>query len=235
MAKTAIHLTGDKEADALLSKDPLALLIGMVLDQQIPMERAFWAPAELSRRMGAPLSATEIAAADPEKFAELFKVTPALHRFPGAMAERVQAVCAIVADEYGGRANALWSKLPDGNTLIERLSALPGFGAQKARIFGALLGKQLGIQPEGWRAATSPFGEAGSFISVADITGPESLAKVRAHKQEMKAAAKANTAAAASKSAAAGPKKAAAMSKTAAAPKRAAAAAKSKSAAKSKA
>jgi uncharacterized HhH-GPD family protein len=190
MAKTAIHLTGDEAADALLSKDPLALLIGMVLDQQIPMERAFWAPAELSRRLDAPLDAAEIAAADPEKFAELFKVTPALHRFPGAMAARVQAVCAIVADEYGGKANALWSKLPDGNTLIERLSALPGFGAQKARIFAALLGKQLGVQPEGWRAATSPFGEAGSFISVADITGPESLAKVRAHKQEMKAAAK---------------------------------------------
>ena len=241
MAKTAIHLTGDKEADALLSKDPLALLIGMVLDQQIPMERAFWAPAELSRRMGAPLSATEIAAADPEKFAELFKATPALHRFPGAMAERVQAVCAIVADEYGGKADALWGKLPDGNTLIERLSALPGFGAQKARIFGALLGKQLGIQPEGWRAATSPFGEAGSFISVADITGPESLAKVRAHKQEMKAAAKSaavskSATAAAPKSAAAAPKKAAAAkSKSAAAAPKKAAAAKSKSAAKSKA
>jgi uncharacterized HhH-GPD family protein len=194
MAKTAIHLTGDQAADALLSKDPLALLIGMVLDQQIPMERAFWAPAELSRRLDAPLNAADIAAADPEKFAELFKATPALHRFPGAMAGRVQAVCAIVADEYGGKANALWTKLPDGNTLIERLSALPGFGAQKARIFAALLGKQLGVQPEGWRAATSPFGEEGTFISVADITGPESLAKVRAHKQEMKAAAKSKTA-----------------------------------------
>jgi uncharacterized HhH-GPD family protein len=191
MAKTAIHLTGDKEADALLSRDPLALLIGMVLDQQIPLERAFWAPAELARRLGGPLNAAEIAGADPEAFAELFKQTPALHRFPGSMAGRVQAVCAIVADEYGNKASALWGKLPDGNTLIERLSGLPGFGAQKARIFGALLGKQLGVQPEGWRAATSPFGEAGSYISVADITGPESLAKVRAHKQEMKAKAKA--------------------------------------------
>ena len=194
MAKTAIHLTGDKEADALLSKDPLALLIGMVLDQQIPLERAFWAPAELARRLGKPLDAAEIAAADPEEFAEVFKARPALHRFPGAMAGRVQAVCGIVADEYGGKAAALWGKVPDGTTLIERLTALPGFGKQKARIFAALLGKQLGVQPEGWRAATSPFGEAGSYISVADITGPESLAKVRAHKQEMKAAAKSKSA-----------------------------------------
>jgi uncharacterized HhH-GPD family protein len=191
MAKTAIHLTGDREADALLSKDPLALLIGMVLDQQIPMERAFWAPAELARRLGGPLNAAEIASMDPEEFANLFKERPALHRFPGAMAGRVQAVCQIVADEYGGKAAALWSKLPDGSTLITRLTSLPGFGAQKARIFAALLGKQLGVQPEGWRAATSPFGEAGSYISVADITGPESLAKVRAHKQAMKKKAKA--------------------------------------------
>jgi uncharacterized HhH-GPD family protein len=191
MAKTAIHLTGDKGADALLTKDPLALLIGMVLDQQIPMERAFWAPAELSRRLGGPLVAKEIASMDPDRLVEVFKERPALHRFPGSMAGRVQEVCRIVADEYGGKANGLWTKLPDGETLIARLSALPGFGAQKARIFAALLGKQLGVQPEGWRTATSPFGEEGSYISVADITGPESLAKVRAHKQEMKAKAKA--------------------------------------------
>src|ERR1700728_1577188 len=107
MAKTAIHLTGDQEADALLSKDPLALLIGMVLDQPIPMERAFWAPAELSRRLGAPLDAAEIAAMDPAQLAEIFKLRPALHRFPGAMAGRVQAVCRIVADDYGGKAAAL--------------------------------------------------------------------------------------------------------------------------------
>lgn len=195
MAKSAIHLTGDKDADALLSKDPLALLIGMVLDQQIPMERAFWAPAELARRLGRPLNAADIASMDPEALAEVFKQTPALHRFPGSMAGRVQAVCQIVADEYGGKAAALWTKAPDGSTLIKRLTALPGFGAQKARIFAALLGKQLGVQPEGWRAATSPFGEAGSYISVADITGPESLAKVRAHKQAMKAKAKAKAAA----------------------------------------
>jgi uncharacterized HhH-GPD family protein len=191
MAKTAIHLSGDKEADALLSKEPLALLIGMVLDQQIPLERAFWAPAELSRRLGKPLNAAEIAAMDPEKFAELFKERPALHRFPGAMAARVQEVCRIVADEYGGKASTLWTKLPDGEMLVARLASLPGFGKQKARIFAALLGKQLGIQPEGWRGATTPFGEDGSYLSVADITGPDSLAKVRAHKQAMKAKARA--------------------------------------------
>jgi uncharacterized HhH-GPD family protein len=191
MAKTAIHLTGDEEADALLSQDPLALLIGMVLDQQIPMERAFWAPAELARRLGGPLNAAEIAAMDPEEFARLFKERPALHRFPGSMAGRVQAACRIVADDYGGKAGALWSKLPDGQALIDRLTSLPGFGEQKARIFAALLGKQLGVQPTGWREATSPFGQEGSYISVADITGPESLAKVRAHKQAMKAKARA--------------------------------------------
>jgi uncharacterized HhH-GPD family protein len=191
MAKAAIHLTGDREADALLSKDPLALLIGMVLDQQIPMERAFWAPAELARRMGGSLNAAEIASMNSEQFSDLFKERPALHRFPGSMAGRVQAVCRIVVDEYDGKAEALWGKLPDGAALIERLTALPGFGEQKARIFAALLGKQLGVQPEGWRAATAPFGESGSYLSVADITDAESLDKVRAHKQAMKAKARA--------------------------------------------
>ncbi len=193
MAKSPIRLSGDKEADALLTKDPLALLIGMVLDQQIPLERAFWAPAELSRRLDKPLNAAEIAAMDPEKFADVFKERPALHRFPGAMAARVQAVCRIVAEDYGGKASNIWTKAPDGPTLLKRLTALPGFGVQKARIFTALIGKQLGIQPEGWRGASSPFGEDGSYLSVADITGPESLAKVRAHKQAMKAKARAKT------------------------------------------
>jgi len=190
MAKAAIHLTGDKEADALLTRDPLALLIGMVLDQQIPMERAFWGPLELSRRLGGSLDAEAIASMDPEAFAALFKQQPALHRFPGSMAGRVQAVCRIVADEYGGKAGAVWKKPADGGDLIKRLTALPGFGAQKARIFAALLGKQLGVQPEGWRAATKPFGEPGTFLSIADITDTESLGKVRAHKQAMKAKAK---------------------------------------------
>ena len=191
MAKSPIRLSGDKEADALLTKDPLALLIGMVLDQQIPLERAFWAPAELARRLGKPLNAGEIAAMDPERFAELFKERPALHRYPGAMAGRVQAVCRIVTEDYGGKAANIWTKVPDADTLLKRVTALPGFGQQKARIFTALLGKQLGIQPDGWRTATSTFGEDGSYLSVADITGPESLAKVREHKQAMKAKARA--------------------------------------------
>jgi uncharacterized HhH-GPD family protein len=191
VTKPALHLTGDAAADALLGRDPLALLIGMVLDQQIPMERAFWGPSELARRMGGTLNAGEIASMDPEKFATLFREKPALHRFPGSMAARVQAVCRIVAEEYGGKAAAVWSGASDGKELIARLTALPGFGPQKARIFAALLGKQLGVQPDGWRAATSPFGAAGSYLSVADITDAESLAKVRDHKQAMKAKARA--------------------------------------------
>jgi uncharacterized HhH-GPD family protein len=191
MAKAAIHLTGDKDADALLTRDPLALLIGMVLDQQIPMERAFWGPLELARRLGGSLDAEVIASMDPDAFAALFKQQPALHRFPGSMAGRVQAVCRIVVEDYDGQAGAVWKKPADSGDLITRLTALPGFGAQKARIFAALLGKQLGVQPEGWRAATKPFGEPGTFLSIADITDPESLGKVRAHKQAMKAKAKA--------------------------------------------
>jgi len=191
MAKVALHLTGDKEADAVISRDPLALLIGMVLDQQITMEKAFWAPSELVRRLGGTLNAAAVANMDPEQFATLFRQKPALHRFPGSMAARVQAVCRIVAEQYGGKADALWKGLPDGKTLIGRLTTLPGFGEQKARIFAALLGKQLGIQPEGWRAATAPFGQEGSFISIADIASVEDLAKVRDHKKAMKAKARA--------------------------------------------
>ena len=191
MTKVALHLSGDKDADAVISKDPLALLVGMVLDQQIPLEKAFWAPAELARRLGRPLDAAAIAAMDPEKLADVFRERPALHRFPGSMAARVQEACRMVAEEYGGKADAVWKAVPDGKTLTSRLRALPGFGEQKAKIFAALLGKQLGIQPTGWREATKPFGAEGSYLSVADITDPESLAKVRAHKQQMKAKAKA--------------------------------------------
>ncbi|MGP0029108.1 MAG: HhH-GPD-type base excision DNA repair protein [Acidimicrobiales bacterium] len=191
MAKVELHLTGDPDADALLSRDPLALLIGMVLDQQVPMERAFSAPLELARRMGGSFTASDIASMDPEKFAALFKERPALHRFPGSMAERVQAVCRIVAEEYGGQASAVWKRPADGDDLIGRLTALPGFGPQKARIFAALLGKQLGVQPPGWQSATKPFGDPGTSFSIADITDAESLGNVRAHKQAMKAKARA--------------------------------------------
>ena len=190
MAKTAIHLTGDKEADVLLSKDPLALLIGMVLDQQIPLERAFWAPAELARRLGSRSTPPRSPRQDPEEFAELFKARPALHRFPGAMAGRVQAV----ARHRGGRVRREGRRPVGQGARRQDAHRAPDRAAGLRRAEGPhlrrLLGKQLGVQPEGWRAATSPFGEAGSYISVADITGPESLAKVRAYKQSLKAKAK---------------------------------------------
>lgn len=191
MPKAALHLSGDQDADALISKDPLALLIGMVLDQQIPLEKAFSSPAVLAQRLGGRLDAAAIAGMDPDALIEIFKERPALHRFPGSMAARVQELCRLIVDEYGGKADAVWKKLPDGSTLVTRLRQLPGFGEQKAKIFAALLGKQLGIQPEGWRAASKPFGEEGSFLSVADIVDTETLGKVRAHKQAMKAKAKA--------------------------------------------
>jgi uncharacterized HhH-GPD family protein len=191
MPKAALHLSGDQEADALISKDPLALLIGMVLDQQIPLEKAFSSPAVLAQRLGGRLDAATIAGMDPDALIEIFKERPALHRFPGSMAARVQELCRLIVDEYGGKADAVWKKLPDGTTLVARLRQLPGFGEQKAKIFAALLGKQLGVQPEGWRVASKPFGEEGSFLSVADIVDTETLGKVRAHKQAMKAKAKA--------------------------------------------
>jgi uncharacterized HhH-GPD family protein len=194
MARSALHFTGDPGADAVLSRDPLALLIGMVLDQQVPIEKAFSSPAELGRRLGAKgaLDAATIAAMEPDDLAALFKERPALHRFPGSMAGRVQDVCRAVAEEYGGRADAIWKGVRSGEELQERLRSLPGFGAQKAKIFAALLGKQLGVRPPGWREATSPYGDEGSFLSVADITDPESLQKVRATKKAMKAQAHAD-------------------------------------------
>jgi uncharacterized HhH-GPD family protein len=191
MPKAALHLSGDQEADDLISKDALALLIGMVLDQQIPLEKAFSSPAVLAQRLGGRLDAATIAAMDPDALIEIFKERPALHRFPGSMASRVQELCRLIVDEYGGQAAAVWKKPADGTTLVTRLRQLPGFGEQKAKIFAALLGKQLGVQPEGWRVASKPFGEEGSFLSVADIVDTASLAKVRAHKQAMKAKAKA--------------------------------------------
>lgn len=189
MARRTLYLSGDPEADALLTEDPLALLIGMVLDQQVPLEWAFRAPAELARRLGGPLDAAAIAAMEPEELAELFARKPALHRYPGSMATRVQALSRTVADEYEGDAASIWTGAADGGELLARVSALPGFGPQKARILVALLGKQLGVSPAGWREASAPFGEPGSHLSAADIVDPASLARVREHKQQMKAAA----------------------------------------------
>ena len=187
-----LHLAQQPEADELLGRSPLAAVVGMLLDQQVPMEWAFTGPYTIARRLEADdLDAHEIAAYEPEAFAALLSAKPAVHRYPGSMAKRIQQLCQYLVEHYDGNAAAVWEGAEDGAELLRRLRELPGFGAQKAQIFLALLGKQLGVRPEGWREAAGAYGETESFRSVADITGPESLAKVRAHKQEMKAAAKA--------------------------------------------
>ncbi|CAL9491061.1 HhH-GPD-type base excision DNA repair protein [Streptomyces sp. enrichment culture] len=191
-----LHLAQDPEADALLGRSPLAALVGMLLDQQVPMEWAFKGPRTIADRLGADdLDAHDIAAQDPEDFAALLSEKPAVHRYPGSMAQRIQQLCRYLVEHYDGNAELVWKGVPDAGELLRRLQDLPGFGKQKAQIFLALLGKQLGVRPEGWREAAGSYGEPDSFRSVADITGPESLTKVRAHKQEMKAAAKAAKAA----------------------------------------
>jgi uncharacterized HhH-GPD family protein len=187
----SLYLSGDEAADDLLTTDPLALLIGMVLDQQVPLERAFRSPYDLQQRLGGSLDVATLAAMDPEALAEVFSDKPALHRFPRAMAARVQELCALIVDRYDGDAAAIWTTAADGKALLANVKALPGFGEQKARIFIGLLGKQLGVRPPGWKQAAGPFGETGSFRSVADIDSPDALAKVRRYKQKMKAAAKA--------------------------------------------
>jgi uncharacterized HhH-GPD family protein len=184
-------LAQDPDADALLTNDPLALLMGMLLDQQFPLEWAFRAPWRLAQRMErTSLDAAEVADWDPEAFVKLMAGPPALHRYPAAMAQRVQALCRLVVEEYGGDAAALWRTAGTGKELLARLRALPGFGEQKARIFVALLGKQLGVRPEGWREVAGPYGEDGSRRSAADVTDAETLAEVRAFKQVAKRAAK---------------------------------------------
>ncbi|QCQ17789.1 HhH-GPD-type base excision DNA repair protein [Microbacterium sp. RG1] len=185
-----LHITADENADALLTRDPFALLIGMLLDQQVAMETAFAGPLKILDRVGA-LDPASLAAYDPEAFAAAFGQTPAVHRFPGSMAERVQKLSAEIADRWHGDAAAIWTEGdPDGREVLKRLKALPGFGEQKAKIFVALLGKQRGFTGGGWREASAPYGEDGSFRSVADITSPESLTKVRETKRAAKAAAK---------------------------------------------
>ncbi len=186
----ALHITGDAAADTLLTDEPLALLLGMLLDQQIAMETAFAGPLKIKERTGG-LDAAALAAADPDALVEVFRQTPAVHRFPGSMAGRVQSVCQAVVDDWRGDAAAIWTDGdPDGATVLKRLKALPGFGEQKAKIFLALLGKQYGFTGDGWRTASGPYGEEGSFRSVADIVSPESLTKVREYKRAAKAAAK---------------------------------------------
>ncbi len=183
-----LQLVQDPEADALLESNPFALLVGMLLDQQIPLEVAFAGPKKIADRLGG-VDAREIADYDPEKFAALCAERPAVHRFPGSMAKRIQALAQIVVDRYGGEAAGVWSAGdPDGAEVLQRLKELPGFGDQKARIFLALLGKQYGVTPKGWREAAGDYGKAGSHLSVADIVDAGSLEKVRSYKKKMKAA-----------------------------------------------
>ncbi|MFI0448531.1 HhH-GPD-type base excision DNA repair protein [Actinomadura sp. 6N118] len=189
---TKVHLAQQPEADELLGRSALAALVGMLLDQQFPMERAFAGPHVIMQRAGwDDFDAHEIAAYDPEQFEALMAEPPVVHRYPKSMGKRVQQLCQYLVEHYEGDAEAIWRDAPNGRELFKRLNALPGYGKQKAQIFTALLGKQYGVTPEGWREAAGAYGEEGSYRSVADITGPESLDKVRAFKKEMKAAAKA--------------------------------------------
>ena len=191
MATPTLRLAQNPEADELLARDPLALLVGMLLDQRVPLEWAFGAPYRLAQRLGQDsLDAGEIAAYEPEAFTKLMVGPPALHRYPAVMAGRVQALCRHLTEAYGGDAAAVWRDAESGQELLRRLRALPGFGEQKARIFVALLGKQLGVCPPGWREAAGPYGEEGARRSAADVTDADSLAEVRAFKQAAKQAAR---------------------------------------------
>lgn len=185
-----LRLAGSEEADALLSSDPLALLIGLVLDQQVTMEKAFTGPLVLQERLGHRPTVGEIADADIDELTAIFAKPPAVHRFPAAMAKRVQALCVQLRDDYDGVAEKVWTEAANGADLLRRIKALPGFGEQKAKITVALLGKRLNVRPDGWQKAAGVFGETGVFRSVADITDDQSLQEVRKYKQEQKAAAR---------------------------------------------
>jgi uncharacterized HhH-GPD family protein len=186
MATGTLAITGDFDADKLLNTDPLALLVGMLLDQQVPMEWAFMGPYRLAGRLGSSLGAATIAAMDPEEFAEVVKRKPALHRFPGSMAGRILQLCQHLVDEYDGDAEAVWRDVESGDELYRRLRALPGYGDEKARIFMAILAKRFGHAPAGWEQAAQPFSDSAPR-SVADIDGPDSLANVREWKKAQKA------------------------------------------------
>jgi len=182
---TRLHFTGDQDADEFLARDPLALLLGMLLDQQVPMEWAFRSPAVLRDRLGTKgLDAGRIAALDPERLVEVFSEKPALHRYPGSMAKRAHALCEYLVEHHGGRADAVWADAGSGKELFDRLVALPGFGKEKAKIFVAILGRFLGVQPDGWTdyQATWP--------SIADADGPGAIEKIREAKAAWKASGK---------------------------------------------
>ena len=185
-----IRLAQDEAADEVLASDPFALLCGMLLDQQFPMEHAFMGPAKVKERFGS-LDTAAIGAADPEEFAHMCAVPPAVHRYPRSMAGRIQDLARHVQAEYGGDTARLWTEATSGRDLLRRLQALPGFGKQKSQIFVALLGKQLGVRPDGWREAAGSYGDEGAYRSVADVVDEESLERVRSFKKEMKARSRA--------------------------------------------
>ncbi len=183
----AIHITGDDVADQILNDDPFALLAGMMLDQQYPMEHAFRGPAKVVDRFGS-FDVAAIATADPDEFAAMCATTPAIHRFPGSMAKRLQELARIVVEEYDGRAERIWTEAKDGRDFLKRMNALPGFGKQKAQIFVSLVAKQLDVRPEGWEGVVGDYALEG-YRSVADVVDPTSLQKVRDFKKEKKASA----------------------------------------------
>ncbi len=186
----ALHFTGDDAADQLLSTDPLALLIGMLLDQQVPMETAFAGPHKLHERLGG-FDAARLAAMDADELTEVMRRTPAVHRYPGSMAKRIVALSAAVVEDYDGDVSRLWTDGdPDGAEILRRLKTLPGYGEQKAKIFLALLGKQCGLAAPGWREAAGDYGEEGARRSIADVVDEDTLLEVRETKRAMKAAAK---------------------------------------------
>lgn len=189
MMNGTLNITGDAEADRLLNTDGTALLIGMLLDQQVPMEWAFRAPSTLARRLGGRLDAAVIARMDPEEFVAVCCEKPAIHRYPAAMGRRIHGMCRILVDEYGGRGERLWTDVGTAGELEERLAALPGFGDEKRMIFIALLAKRFGVRPSGWERAAGPFSDDVPR-SAADVDGPESLAVVRAWKKSQRAAGK---------------------------------------------
>ncbi len=193
---TTLRLTGDEQADRLLSEDGFALLIGMLLDQQIAMEVAFLGPYRLAERLDGHLDPATVAATDPEELESLFRTKPAIHRYPGSMATRVHALATHLVEHHGGEASAVWDGAEDGADLKRRLQALPGYGDQKARILIALLGKQCGVRPPGWEVAAGEYAEPG-YRSIADVLDEETLQRVRESKQAAKAAAKAAKAASA--------------------------------------
>ena len=190
MVVMALHLATTDEGNALLERDPLALLLGMQLDQQIPMEKAFTSPSVLAQRMGVDhLDAATIAALPPETLLEYFRTPPALHRFPGSMAQRTQQLCQAIVDEWDGDAATIWAGAESGAELVRRIGGLPGFGDQKAKIFAALLAKRFGVAPPGWQEETGDYGKPG-HRSIADVVDDESRVKVREYKKAKKAALK---------------------------------------------